>query len=170
MKVFAVFVICSSLAFVSFTNKECACCTPEYRQFDFWLGDWNVYDAEGKKVGENHVLERESGCIIQENWTSENMTGSSYNYFNTEDKTWNQLWLDDHGSNLILKGTLVDGNMVMKSTVSTDKEGNKVYNQISWEPKPDGSVIQLWEVFLEDGTLQQELFKGIYRKKSASGK
>ncbi len=24
------------------------CSTPEYRQFDFWLGNWNAFDDDGK--------------------------------------------------------------------------------------------------------------------------
>ena len=28
-----------------------ACGAAEYRQFDFWLGDWDVYNAKGARAG-----------------------------------------------------------------------------------------------------------------------
>ena len=31
------------------------CSGEEYNQFDFWVGDWEVFNPEGQKVGENKV-------------------------------------------------------------------------------------------------------------------
>jgi len=31
------------------------CATPESRQFDFWLGSWNVFQPDGKQAGTNDV-------------------------------------------------------------------------------------------------------------------
>ena len=37
--------------------------------------------------------------MLQENWISNTVNkGTSYNYFNPVDTTWNQLWLDNQGS------------------------------------------------------------------------
>src|ERR1051326_6556908 len=30
-------------------------CHPEYRAFDFWIGDWDVFDPAGKKVGASRI-------------------------------------------------------------------------------------------------------------------
>jgi hypothetical protein len=37
--------------------QPAACTAPEYRQFDFWVGDWNTYDADApsKVVARNRV-------------------------------------------------------------------------------------------------------------------
>jgi len=45
------------------------CRTPEYRQFDFWIGDWEVQDPAGQIVGHNLVALEQSGCLIVEHWT-----------------------------------------------------------------------------------------------------
>ena len=28
----------------------CPCCTENHKQFDFWVGEWIVYDTAGNKV------------------------------------------------------------------------------------------------------------------------
>ena len=45
------------------------CSAPPYRQFDFWIGDWDVFSPDGKLAGHNRVESIEGGCGIQENWT-----------------------------------------------------------------------------------------------------
>src|SRR5689334_20132368 len=46
------------------------CGAAEYRQFDFWIGEWDVFDRDGSKAGHNRVESIEGGCGVQENWTS----------------------------------------------------------------------------------------------------
>src|SRR5690348_7204446 len=41
------------------------CSTSEYRQFDFWLGDWDVTNPAGKPAGHNHVIKEYGGCVLQ---------------------------------------------------------------------------------------------------------
>jgi hypothetical protein len=147
------------------SQSNCPCCTPEHRQFDFWLGEWEVFDTTGTLVGKNTLLVRQDSCLIQENWTGESGgTGTSYNYYDQVNGTWNQLWIDNSGSALKLKGTFFDNKMVLESE---DVQGPaSVYrNRITWEAMPDGSVIQTWDAINECGKLQRRLFKGIYRKK-----
>lgn len=139
------------------------CAGPEYRQFDFWIGDWVVYDTTGAVVGENLIVGMQDGCLIQENWKSEGSTGTSYNYYNQQDSTWNQLWVDNQGSSLRLKGHFENGKMILKSDLIPGKKVDYYYNQISWEKRADGSVRQLWEVFAKSGKLLTTPFDGIYR-------
>ena len=86
-------------------NPPCKCCGDEYRQFDFWIGDWMVFDTTGKLVGNNQIVLLEDHCVLQENWKSgdSKYSGTSYNYYDNTDETWNQLWLDNQGGILKLK-------------------------------------------------------------------
>ncbi|MDH3459056.1 MAG: hypothetical protein OER90_19620, partial [Gemmatimonadota bacterium] len=45
------------------------CSAPEYRQFDFWLGTWNVETKDGKTAGTNHITQILNGCALREEWT-----------------------------------------------------------------------------------------------------
>ncbi|GAB2769027.1 hypothetical protein [Salinimicrobium soli] len=148
-----------------FAQTDCSCCEESYRQFDFWIGEWTVYNSEGKKVGENTILRKEEGCLLTEDWKGAGgSTGSSINYFDKGDSSWHQVWVDNQGNVLNLKGKLENGKMVMRSRLKETEDGNKIYDQVSWTPMKDGSVQQLWEVYDEQENLQKTLFLGIYRK------
>jgi len=139
----------------------CKCCTPEHQQFDFWIGDWNVYDTAATLIGINTILKLQEGCTLQENWAAQ-MTGTSYNYYNKTDSTWNQVWVDNQGGSLVLKGNYINGSMVLKGELQPEKNVDFYYNQITWTPNPDGSVTQKWDVFDKNGTLLTNAFLGNY--------
>jgi tetratricopeptide (TPR) repeat protein len=57
--------------------------TPEYRQFDFWVGEWDVMNQRNEQVGTNSVKLLEDGCIVEENWAhTGGGTGKSFNFYN----------------------------------------------------------------------------------------
>jgi len=39
-----------------------ACTGPQYRQFDFWLGEWDLVGADGKKSAEDKVAQVLAGA------------------------------------------------------------------------------------------------------------
>lgn len=145
-------------------SNDCKCCTEHHDDFDFWIGDWTVYNTNGKIVGTNKISKLYDKCVLREEWQSKSTNkGTSNNFYNPQDGTWNQVWVDNSGFSLFLKGGLEDDKMVLKSELLEGKNGN-YYNQITWTPNNDGSVTQLWEYYKEDGTLIQQAFKGIYKK------
>ena len=56
--------------FKDLQEKMKPCNTPEYHQFDFWLGSWEVQSPQGQVLGHNDVTSMNDGCILQEHWTS----------------------------------------------------------------------------------------------------
>ncbi|MFD1094834.1 hypothetical protein [Salegentibacter chungangensis] len=145
--------------------QDCACCTDSHKAFDFWVGDWEVYDTKGNKIGENSIKKLEKDCIISEHWRgAKGTTGRSYNYYNSQDGTWNQVWIDSQGQNLVLKGKAEENRMLLKSELTKGKDGTEYYNRITWTKNSDESVIQLWETLSKEGKVIKELFKGIYKK------
>ncbi len=146
-------------------KSKTPCTTAAYKQFDFWVGSWNVYDAKNNLIGKNNVVKMKNACAIQENWSSKTSTskGTSYNYYNAIDKSWNQVWVDNAGGSLILKGFYKHNKMVLKSNLISGKKG-AYYNQITWFKNSDGSVTQLWELLDVDNTSFNEIFRGTYKK------
>jgi hypothetical protein len=60
--------------------KPKPCTAQEHRQFDFWIGDWQVRDPAGKPVGENRIVALHGGCVLLESWSGAGgFTGSSVN-------------------------------------------------------------------------------------------
>ncbi len=147
-------------------TNPCSCCSEEHSAFNFWLGQWEVYDTDGKLVGKNHIEKEQDGCIISENWTSSNgqFTGSSTNFYNAQTKQWNQLWIDNAGSHLYLSGGRKGNQMVLASKeIPRDKEPPYI-NRITWTHNEDGTVRQLWEI-LAEGKVINVAFDGLYKKK-----
>ena len=44
------------------------CTTELAHQFDFWVGDWNVYDPKGVLEGTNTVTLEYGTCVVHEHW------------------------------------------------------------------------------------------------------
>ena len=145
-------------------QSKCQCCSESHQEFDFWVGNWVVRDTLGNKVGENLISKVEANCAVMENWTGVGgTTGMSMNYFDPYDSTWNQLWIDNQGNVLKLKGTFDSGKMLLKSELIKG-DAQEFYNQIVWSLNADGTVTQLWETRDVNGKRLNTLFKGVYSR------
>lgn len=168
MKSMIIILLIKCLSAPSFgQNSGCPCCTTNHQQFDFWLGDWVVFNEKGDTIGENKIIELQDQCIIQENWTSGTYTGTSYNYFDLEDNTWNQLYIDNTGAVLSLKGAFLNGQMVLESdSVKNAQTDNYYFNRITWQIDETGDVLQTWDLVNTDLSLIKTVFVGKYHRKS----
>lgn len=157
----------NSFLFSQPVDKKCNCCKEEYKQFDFWLGEWEVYNLKGFKVGENLIVSIQDHCLIQENWKSDSLTGTSYNFFDSKDKTWNQIYIDNLGTVLQLKGTFQNNKIILRSDkIKSSKANFFYYNQITWEKNNSGNVLQKWDIIDDSGKILQTAFEGIYKTKN----
>jgi hypothetical protein len=141
------------------------CDTPEYRQFDFWIGDWKVSVGD-QPAGTNSIHPVHGGCALQENWQGTGaggVSGSSFNIYDQATGRWHQSWVDGKGTLLLLDGGLVDGSMVLSGSRPAST-GDTALHRITWTPNDDGSVRQLWESSLDGGGSWNVLFDGLYVK------
>lgn len=166
IRIFAILSLLLVLPFSILAQSDCPCCTEQHAEFNFWIGDWIVYDTSGNVIGENRIVQLEDKCIINENWTgSEGGTGRSFSYYNSTDNTWNQLWLDNKGSHLVLKGEAKEKKMVMSSALVKGEKLGLYKNRITWTLNEDGSVTQQWDYLDKNGDVLSVAFLGIYKKK-----
>ena len=130
-----------------------ACTAPEYRQFDFWVGDWDVFDsATGKPAGSSRIERLYSGCAIRENWSEPGFTGGSLNAWVAADRRWHQTWTDAGGGWREFVGGFADGRMTMVWTHPSEHfPGKTARRRLTWTPAPDGSVRQQAAESLGDG-------------------
>jgi hypothetical protein len=141
------------------------CDGPEYRQFDFWVGDWNVTTAAGR-AGTNLVTLEESGCLVHEHWRgARGGTGQSFNFFDRADHRWHQVWVSSTGSVLRLTGKSQDDRLVFTGE-RAGPEGTAVRDRLTFFRNADGTVRQLWETSSDDGQSWQTVFDGRYAKRA----
>lgn len=145
------------------------CASPEHRQFDFWIGDWEVHDPDGELQGTNRVERILGGCVLQENWAGASGShGKSFNTYSAAHGEWRQFWVADAGYILELAGGLDgEGRMVLSGEAPSRQDPETtVRHEISWQPLPDGTVRQHWRASRDGGETWDDLFVGIYSKKS----
>lgn len=144
------------------TSKSCA--APEHRQFDFWIGDWNVTQA-GKTAGVNRIERILDGCALLESWTgTSGYRGNSLNFYDVARRRWHQTWTDTSGLRLALDGELAAGSMVLAGTRHDSSQQRTVHDRITWTANADGTVRQLWESST-DGKTWSVVFDGLYTRK-----
>lgn len=162
-----------SLTGAAFAQNAAPCSSDEYRQFDFWVGEWEVtfVNAEGERqlAGNNTIQPLYNGCTLHEKWRGAGQSqGESFNSYDASRGVWHQTWVDNSGTLLTLDGGLKDGAMVLSgegpAVGSTDPEVTRAKHRITWQPNEDGTVTQTWETVGADGW--QTIFQGRYERKS----
>ena len=147
-------------------QKPSPCSGPEYRQFDFWIGDWSVTSGD-QPAGTNSIHPIHGGCALQENWQGAGeggISGTSFNIYDRSSGKWHQTWVDASGTLLLLDGGLVDGVMVLSGERPARDGKGMALHRISWTPNEDGTVRQLWEVSQDEGGNWNVLFDGLYSR------
>jgi hypothetical protein len=148
------------------TFKAGPCDNAKCREFDFWIGEWEVYTPEGEVAGTNTVERILGGCVIHETWEgSKGSRGESFNIH--QSGRWHQTWVDNQGTLLLLDGELDKGRMVLEGD-APGPTGSTIRNRISWQPLGDGRVRQHWEMSANDGETWTDVFMGYYVRKARS--
>ena len=126
------------------------CSDEKSHQFDFWIGEWEVYSDE-QLAGHNSIEPIVDGCVLQETWQgSSGSAGTSFNFYNPRTNQWQQFWVWRNGTTLELAGEFADGLMILEGD-SLDQEGQTVRNRITWYDNSDGTVRQHWETSQDAG-------------------
>jgi hypothetical protein len=115
------------------------CSAPEFHQFDFWLGDWDAFDADNPAapVARAKVTSILDGCVVHEDY--QDTTGShgeSFSIYDASRKVWHQTWVTNHGRLLVIEGSFQNGEMFM--TGIDYPNGKERHIRGTWKPIPGG--------------------------------
>ncbi len=137
------------------------CAAAQQKQFDFWVGEWDL-TWPGNKPGEvahgtNSIKRIMDGCVVQENFSSGESghpRGTSVSLFDLKFGVWKQTWVDNEGAYLDFVGEYKDGQMILQREAV--RGGEKILQRMvfknisanemdwSWEASRDGG--KTWEV------------------------
>lgn len=152
------------LTLVDKIRKPCLY-SAESRQFDFWIGDWEVF-VNGNKVGENLVERELQGCTLVENWKNNaGGLGKSLNSYNAATKKWKQFYVDSSGNVLEFEGSFSDGVMSLKGE-TIDGKGGKTLHILDFHDLPEKTVRQHWRQSTDEGKTWNTVWDSIYRRKT----
>ena len=151
-------------------QMSAACAGDKYRQFDFWLGEWDLVSPDGKKSADDKVVAVLGGCGVQENWVgTKSGQGLSFSAYDPATRRWHQTLMDDGGAVLNLEGEFADGKMILVGTRPSQKDkGVTITHRITWTPQPNHSVKQIWENSTNGGRTWRLVSEGTYVPKKTS--
>ncbi len=139
---------------------------PRYREFDFWVGEWEVFTLDGTKAGDNSIQYEENGCLVVERWTSTNGgTGQSYNYYDPGTDKWRQVWVSQAAVIDYEGGLTDDGSMQLRGEIVYQRNGQTAEFMGLWTPQEDGTVRQHFEQYDAEKNEWSPWFTGIYQRK-----
>jgi hypothetical protein len=149
-----------SLALAQTPPPGPVCTTAEHRQFDFWVGKWDVRQTGKDPVVAQSLIESlYNGCGVRENWMPKNgQTGGSLNIWLPGEKAWKQTWIDSSGTRADFTG-----GWAGKAMVLTGQWGGSLV-RMTYTPNADGSVRQAGEQSSDGGKTWAPSFDFTYRK------
>lgn len=141
------------------------CATAEYRQFDFWLGSWEVFEQGGTaKVADVEVTSELDGCVVREQYRdSTGMLGQSLSSYDAIAGTWQQTWITNHQQLLVIHGHQADAALVFEGWIRDGKTESLV--RASWAPDA-GGVREIAERSVDAGKTWTPWFDLSFRLKA----
>lgn len=143
-----------------------SCASTEHRQFDFWVGKWDVRPNGKDNIVAHSLIERlYNGCAIRENWMplSNSGAGGSLSLYDSSTAGWRQTWVDSSGTRVDFDGGYANGAMVLtglwRGVLGPGKDG---LVRMTYTRKPGGAVRQLGEVSTDGGRSWAVNFDFIY--------
>jgi tetratricopeptide (TPR) repeat protein len=136
-----------------------------YRQFDFFMGDWDVF-VQGRKVGESHTKVLQNGCIVEENWVTPLQTAQSFNFYNPVTKKWHQSYMDSNGGNWMMDGEYKDGALRYEGFIYSP--AGQVPVRMTFYNLEPGKLRQTSETSSDGGKTWVQGWDGLYIRQKSS--
>jgi hypothetical protein len=137
-----------------------ACATPEARQLDFWVGDWDLTGrlrtAEGWRdtPATNRVRAILDGCVIEERFRMNaegGLRGVSVSVYDAPAAAWRQTWVDNQGGYLVFRGGMADGRMVLATAPAPQASGDTVVSRMVFHDITADRFVWDWERSTDNG-------------------
>ena len=142
-----------------------ACDSAEHRQFDFWVGRWDVFRSDTDQLVARSLIEKlYAGCAIRENWMPLGGTGGgSLNSYRPAERRWRQVWIDSANHLNEYEGGMAGDSMVLTG-VSTKAGGERIPARITYRRRADGTVLQTGEQSKDGGRTWELRYEFVYRR------
>ena len=144
-------------------SRSAPCSAPDFRQFDFWIGDWDAFDI-GKLaiVAHARVDPILDGCVLREDYQSTTgLKGQSFSLYDPSRKVWHQSWATNRGQLLVIEGRLEAGEMILAGQDRT-ADGKERRVRGSWKPM-NGGVRETAVISTDAGSTWQPWFDLVFR-------
>jgi hypothetical protein len=161
--------IAPSVAAGSAATTSSHCTAQEHRQLDFWIGDWDTFETDapgGPSVARARVEPIAQGCALHELYEQgDGLIGDSILSYDSVRKQWQQTWVTNRGSLMVLWGGFKDGALILEGDVHL-RDGKSVIQRITWQAQGD-SVRESAVLSKDGGKTWAAAFDVVFRKRAA---
>jgi len=144
------------------------CSSAAYREFDFWAGDWDVFDVDSasssnssnsKMVARAKVDLILEGCVLHEDYQgADGHKGQSFTIYDATRNTWRQSWVTNRGELLLIEGRIDHATMIM----SGEDHAKGVLVRGTWKPE-NGNVRETAVTSTDGGKTWKPWFDLVFR-------
>lgn len=143
-----------------------ACAAPEFRQLDFWVGEWDLTWQGGK--GTNVITRELDDCVIHEHFTGDasvdGMRGESVSTYQPGPKLWRQTWVDNQSGYIPLTGgPRSDGTFLLETTRLNPQAAR---SRMIFENIKADSFTWRWQKSTDDGKTWSDNWVITYKRKT----
>lgn len=136
-----VFIATAVAAPATTTPTSPHCSAVGYHQLDFWIGDWDTFETDGSggpSVARARVEPIAQGCAIHELYEqTDGLIGDSILSYDPVRKQWQQTWVTNRGSLMVLWGNFKDAALVLEGEAHL-RDGTSVMQRITWKAQDKG--------------------------------
>lgn len=164
-------IACLLILHFSARSQARPCGDSAYRQFDFWIGEWEAFSND-KKAGDSKISLILDSCIILEEWTSASVVkgiryaGKSYNTYNAAKKRWQQYWVDNAaGVTEYFNGHYEQNKMILETENEKQADGTFKIQKMTFYNLGTNKVRQHGENSTDGGKTWKTDFDLEYRRK-----
>jgi hypothetical protein len=145
---------------------------PEFRQLDFWIGEWDVFNAANKQqVGDSSVQLILKDCVVFENWKARGGfgEGKSFNKYNPRIRKWEQFWVADSGGTTHYVGEGKPGEVQYFGEGATP-QGAAFTRRLTFTKLENDRVRQFEEISSDGGKTWSVGYDYLYVRKANSAR
>lgn len=153
-------------------QAQLPCSKPPFRQFDFWVGEWEAFATDGNKAGESKISIILDSCVILEEWAGSGKqqeliySGKSFNSYNAATKQWQQTWTDNTGNTTeFLRGEGSEGKIIYYADKVGGPGGKTFMRRLTFTKLSNDKVRQLGERSDDNGKIWTIEYELEYRRK-----
>jgi hypothetical protein len=156
-----------------------ACTGAPFDQFDFWVGEWEVYPRlkdparqdKAPLIARSRIERLYAGCAIRENWMPLKGTGGgSLNAVDPATGRWHQTWIGSQPGRVEFDGGRVGQAMVLTGWwAGVNGPGQDALIRMSYTPIDQDTVRQHGEQSTDHGLTWSDNFDFIYRRAKPAG-
>jgi hypothetical protein len=138
---------------------------PPHRELDFLVGNWLARDPAGRAVATLTITREYAGCVYLEKRRGAGNAGETLGAIGhvADRGAWRRDALGPSGFVLTLEGAWDGTRLALSGKDYQDPVVTRLH-RMTWTPRPDGSIEELWQTSTDAGQRWQTESRSLLRR------